>query len=241
MRIFKNLQKYSFFWPIKLLLKRIAGQELWLKKEYQIETVSYGEWEFSPQYLGDDAIIYSLGVGDSIEFDLKIINHYKVLVFAFDPTPYAMEWIDKQVIPKELKFYPWAVSGKDGEFKMTQRVNHKGHKSEIMWTELLPNEHSEKSITVPSLTIFSIMKKLSHQKIDLMKVDVEGAEYEIIDHLIQYNIKPKQLLIEFHHRFETKNKIMTQKAIQDLQQIGYKIFSISETGREIGFIDLIDS
>ena len=74
-----------------------------------------------------------------------------------------------------------------------------------------------------------------------MKVDVEGAEYEIIDHLIQYNIKPKQLLIEFHHRFETKNKIMTQKAIQDLQQIGYKIFSISETGREIGFIDLIDS
>jgi len=241
MRIFKNLKKYSFFWPIKLLLKRIAGQELWLKKEYQIETVSYGEWEFSPQYLGDDAIIYSLGVGDSIEFDLKIINHYKVLVFAFDPTPYAMEWIDKQVIPKELKFYPWAVSGKDGEFKMTQRVNHKGHKSEIMWTELLPNEHSEKSITVPSLTIFSIMKKLSHQKIDLMKVDVEGAEYEIIDHLIQYNIKPKQLLIEFHHRFETKNKIMTQKAIQDLQQIGYKIFSISETGREIGFIDLIDS
>ena len=241
MRIFKNLKKYSFFWPIKLLLKRIAGQELWLKKEYQIETVSYGEWEFSPQYLGDGAIIYSLGVGDSIEFDLKIINHYKVLVFAFDPTPYAMEWIDKQVIPKELKFYPWAVSGKDGEFKMTQRVNHKGHKSEIMWTELLPNEHSEKSITVPSLTIFSIMKKLSHQKIDLMKVDVEGAEYEIIDHLIQYNIKPKQLLIEFHHRFETKNKIMTQKAIQDLQQIGYKIFSISETGREIGFIDLIDS
>ena len=241
MRIFKNLKKYSFFWPIKLLLKRVAGQELWLKKEYQIETVSYGEWEFSPQYLGDDAIIYSLGVGDSIEFDLKIINHYKVLVFAFDPTPYAMEWIDKQVIPKELKFYPWAVSGKDGEFKMTQRVNHKGHKSEIMWTELLPNEHSEKSITVPSLTIFSIMKKLSHQKIDLMKVDVEGAEYEIIDHLIQYNIKPKQLLIEFHHRFETKNKIMTQKAIQDLQQIGYKIFSISETGREIGFIDLIDS
>ena len=241
MRIFKNLKKYSFFWPIKLLLKRIAGQELWLKKEYQIQTVSYGEWEFSPQYLGDDAIIYSLGVGDSIEFDLKIINHYKVLVFAFDPTPYAMEWIDKQVIPKELKFYPWAVSGKDGEFKMTPRVNHKGHKSEIMWTELLPNEHSEKSITVPSLTIFSIMKKLSHQKIDLMKVDVEGAEYEIIDHLIQYNIKPKQLLIEFHHRFETKNKIMTQKAIQDLQQIGYKIFSISETGREIGFIDLIDS
>ncbi|MFM1594390.1 MAG: FkbM family methyltransferase [Woeseiaceae bacterium] len=236
MRIFKNLKKHPFFWPIKLFLKRITGQELWLKKEYQIETVSYDEWEFSPDYLGNDAIVYSLGVGDSIEFDLKIIDYYKALVFAFDPTPYAIEWLNKQIIPERLKFYPWAVSGKDGEFSMTQRVNHKGHKSEIMWTELLPHEHSDKIITVPSLTISSIMKELSHQKIDLMKVDVEGTEYEIIDHLIQYNIKPKQLLVEFHHRFETKNKTMTKKAIQDLQEIGYKIFSISETGREIGFI-----
>ena len=236
MRIFKNLKKHPFFWPIKLFLKRITGQELWLKKEYQIETVSYDEWEFSPNYLGNDAIVYSLGVGDSIEFDLKIIDYYKALVFAFDPTPYAMEWLNKQIIPERLKFYPWAVSGKDGEFSMTQRVNHKGQKSEIMWTELLSHEHSDKIITVPSLTISSIMKELSHQKIDLMKVDVEGTEYEIIDHLIQYNIKPKQLLVEFHHRFETKNKTMTKKAIQDLQEIGYKIFSISETGREIGFI-----
>ena len=236
MRIFKNLKKHPFFWPIKLFLKRITGQELWLKKEYQIETVSYDEWEFSPDYLGNDAIVYSLGVGDSIEFDLKIIDYYKALVFAFDPTPYAIEWLNKQIIPERLKFYPWAVSGKDGEFSMTQRVNHKGQKSEIMWTELLSHEHSDKIITVPSLTISSIMKELSHQKIDLMKVDVEGTEYEIIDHLIQYNIKPKQLLVEFHHRFETKNKTMTKKAIQDLQEIGYKIFSISETGREIGFI-----
>lgn len=236
MRIFKNLKKHPFFWPIKLFLKRITGQELWLKKEYQIETVSYDEWEFSPNYLGNDAIVYSLGVGDSIEFDLKIIDYYKALVFAFDPTPYAIEWLNKQIIPERLKFYPWAVSGKDGEFSMTQRVNHKGQKSEIMWTELLSHEHSDKIITVPSLTISSIMKELSHQKIDLMKVDVEGTEYEIIDHLIQYNIKPKQLLVEFHHRFETKNKTMTKKAIQDLQEIGYKIFSISETGREIGFI-----
>ena len=236
MRIFKNLKKHPFFWPIKLFLKRITGQELWLKKEYQIETVSYDEWEFSPNYLGNDAIVYSLGVGDSIEFDLKIIDYYKALVFAFDPTPYAIEWLNKQIIPERLKFYPWAVSGKDGEFSMTQRVNHKGQKSEIMWTELLSHEHSDKIITVPSLTISSIMKELSHQKIDLMKVDVEGTEYEIIDHLIQYNIKPKQLLVEFHHRFESKNKTMTKKAIQDLQEIGYKIFSISETGREIGFI-----
>ena len=236
MKLFKSLKKHSFFWLIKLFLKRLVGRELWLKRELDIDTVILGEWEFSLECLNENGIVYSLGVGDSIEFDLEIIKHSNAFVFAFDPTPYAMKWIDNQVIPKRLKFYPWAVSGKDGEFNMTQRVNPKGHKSEIMWTELLPNEHSDNIITVPSFSIGSIMRKLNHNKIDLMKVDVEGTEYEIIDYLLQNNITPKQLLIEFHHRFESKSIVMTKIAIKNLQNIGYEIFSISETGREVGFI-----
>ena len=238
MRLFKSLKKHSFFWLIKLFLKRLVGRELWLKRELDIDTVILGEWEFSLECLNENGIVYSLGVGDSIEFDLEIIKHSNAFVFAFDPTPYAMEWIEQQSTPERLKFYPWAVSGKDGEFIMTQRVNLKGHKSEIMWTELLPNERSGNIITVPSFSIGSIMKKLNHEKIDLMKVDVEGTEYEIIDYLLQNKIIPKQLLIEFHHRFKSKDKAMTQTAIEELQKVGYKIFSISETGREIGFINL---
>ena len=65
---------------------------------------------------------------------------------------------------------------------------------------------------------------------------MEGTEYEIIDYLLQNKITPKQLLIEFHHRFESKSIVMTKIAIKNLQNIGYEIFSISETGREVGFI-----
>ncbi|MFQ3334549.1 MAG: FkbM family methyltransferase [Woeseiaceae bacterium] len=238
MKLFKSLKKHSFFWLIKLFLKRLVGRELWLKRELKLETVILGEWEFSLECLNENGIVYSLGVGDSIEFDLEIIKHSNAFVFAFDPTPYAMKWIEQQSTPERLKFYPWAVSGKDGEFIMAQRVNHKGNKSQVMWAELLPNEYSDEVISVPSYTISSIMRKLDHHKIDLMKVDVEGTEYEIINHLLENKIWPKQLLIEFHHRFKSKDKAMTQTAIEELQKVGYKIFSISETGREIGFINL---
>jgi len=33
-------------------------------------------------------------------------------------------------------------------------------------------------------------------------MDIEGAEYEVIDDLIASGIRPKQILVEFHHRFK---------------------------------------
>lgn len=236
MKIFRNLKRHSLFWPVKLFLKRLVGRELWLQKELELKTKILGEWEFYPDEFKANGIVYSLGVGDCLDFDLQLIESHNAVVFAFDPTPYSVEWVERQVIPENLNFLPWAVAGSDGELTMAQRENKRGRKSEIMWTEVSTNFESSEVIKVPAYTIATIMKKLQHKKIDLMKIDVEGSEYEIVEDMIRSQIKPQQLLIEFHHRFKNKSKIMTINAIKHLQENGYKIFSISETGREVGFI-----
>ena len=121
---------------------------------------------------------------------------------------------------------------------MIQRTNKRGQKSEVMWTEAPSESLAEDIIEVPVYSIPSIMKKLDHRFISIMKIDVEGAEYEIIDDILHNGVLPEQILIEFHHRFNNKNKKMTLNTIKDLQKFGYRIFSISETGREVGFIKL---
>ena len=80
------------------------------------------------------------------------------------------------------------------------------------------------------------MKKLNHTSISLIKIDIEGTEYQVIDHMIENDIFPQQILVEYHHRFNDKNKKMTQRSLANLRNNGYKIFSISETGREVGLI-----
>ena len=50
------------------------------------------------------------------------------------------------------------------------------------------------------------------------------------------NNKPSQLLVEFHHRFPNIGFEKTNNAIKNLHKIGYRIFSVSKTGRELGFI-----
>ncbi len=236
MSLSKKIKRLPFYWTIKLFLKRISGQELWLRPERKLDTASSDDWSFCKTLLSEDSIVYSLGVGDSIAFDLGLIANFNLKVYAFDPTPDSVNWVNSQTLPEQFEFHQWAVSGTDGHLRMVKRISKRGKKSKMIWTMMHAQTNDAESIEVPSFTIPSIMKKLNHDRIDLLKMDVEGAEYEIIDTLLDLPNKPKQLLVEFHHRFPGIGKNKTIDCIGKLRKAGYKIFSVSETGREVSFI-----
>ena len=230
------MKRKPWFWPAKTFLKRLSGKELWLKAEVSFATVKTSEWT----YIGDDldasSVVYSLGVGDTIDFDLDLIQRFGVTVYAFDPTPYAKDWVAAQELPDEFIFMPWAASGEDGSLRLYRRVSKRGKKAKVMWTAEGKAGDSNDFIDSPAYTVKSIMEKLQHERVDLLKMDVEGAEYDILDGLQHAPHLPRQLLVEFHHRFPGIGKERTADAIKGLRQIGYKIFDVSETGREVGFI-----
>ena len=67
-------------------------------------------------------------------------------------------------------------------------------------------------------------------------MDIEGAEYEVIEDIINSSVPINQVLIEFHHRFESIGTGMTRQAISRLNEVGYRIFNVSASGEEISFI-----
>ena len=67
-------------------------------------------------------------------------------------------------------------------------------------------------------------------------MDVEGAEFEILDGLKATDRLPRQLLVEYHHRFPGIGKERTAASIARLRELGYRIFAIAETGREVSFV-----
>ena len=230
------LKRQPWFWPAKRFVKRISGKELWLKTEVDCRLLESGGWLYAPDLLGPDSIVYSLGVGDSIEFDLRLIEHYGLTVHTFDPTPYSEEWMAGLELPPNLEFHNWAAAGEDGTLRLYRRISSRGRKSKVMWTAEDQAGDDSHYIDAPAYTIRTMMEKLGHDRVDLLKIDVEGAEYEILDSLEKAERLPVQVLVEFHHRFPGIGKERTAESIRKLRELGYKIFSISETGREIGFV-----
>lgn len=230
------MKRQPWFWPIKLFLKRISGKELWLRTEADFDVLQSDSWKYIPAMLTKDSIVYSLGVGDLIDFDLDLIRDYGLTVHAFDPTPFAEEWVQSQPLPENFVFHPWAAAGKDGSLRLYRRVNTRGKSSSVMWTAGADAGDAADFIDAPAYTIHTMMQKLGHEQVDLLKMDVEGAEYSILDGLKNAVSLPKQLLVEYHHRFPGIGKQRTAESIDTLRELGYRIFAISETGREVCFV-----
>jgi hypothetical protein len=82
------------------------------------------------------------------------------------------------------------------------------------------------------------MTENNHGKIDLLKLDIEGFEYEVIDSFLNDKIEVNQICVEFHHFYKDINKRKTKKTIRKLLNAGYKIihkemlnFTFLKTGK----------
>ncbi len=230
----KKTRRYA---RLKLFLKRLTGKELWLRPEVERNLKVYaGEWAICPDVLGERALVYSAGIGDTVSFEMSIIRDFGAEVHAFDPTPETARWIGKLELPDRLHFHPWAMAASDGERMFYPRVKRSGAKSDSMYTLSASDGSRPDGIPVVTKDLDSIMDTLGHDDVDLLRMDIEGAEFEVLDALLATSVRPRQVLVEFHHRFAGIGKDKAADILSRLRAEGYRIMFISSTGREISFI-----
>ncbi|MDH4073816.1 MAG: hypothetical protein OEV41_12015, partial [Gammaproteobacteria bacterium] len=141
----KRFEKTPGWQRKKRFLKRLVGKELRLSVDLTVPVVKDGGWWFAPGELGPESVVYSLGVGDEINFDLGIIDRYGVEVFAFDPTPNSVSMLDTSRLPDRFHFRPWAVTAADGTLKFYPRLKRDGTKSDVMFT-MIPEEETKDDV-----------------------------------------------------------------------------------------------
>lgn len=189
-------------------------------------------WFICPRGLDRNSVVYSLGVGEDTSFDQELIKRFGVTVHAFDPTPKAIHWVADHPVSPRFILHQYGVADFDGTATFNPPVNPR----HVSHTMVARPETSARAIRVPVKKLSTIMRELGHQHVDLLKMDIEGAEYGVIDEMIKFKILPRQLLVEFHHRFPGVGLAQTVTAIARLRFDGYKLFSIAPTQEEFSFI-----
>ena len=192
----------------------------------------HGEWYLCPTPLTRQSVVYSLGIGTDISFDLSVINRFGVHVHAFDPTPTATEWIRKQALPSHFHAYAYGVADFDGMAKF-ERPDDAENPSFIYRGERVAVTGAT---LCPVRRLRSLMDMLGHVEIDVLKMDIEGAEYDVIENMLTEGVLVRQLLVEFHHRKPWLGVQKTLAAVQLLARAGYRLFHMSPGGEEWAFI-----
>jgi FkbM family methyltransferase len=232
----KKLEKSPGYQRRKLVLKRLVGKEPRLRTDLDVPVVEEGGWRYHPDALDRDSVVYSLGIGRDTDFDQALMRRFGLEVHAFDPTPSTADWLLEHRQGPGFHFHPWAVTAADGTLTLYPRVRKDGRKSSVMYTMVADNAAQADAIEVPAFTLGSIASMLGHGRLDLLKMDIEGAEYDVLDTLADVAVKPRQLLVEFHHRFAGIGPARTVEAVAALRRQGFGLFAISDTGRELSFL-----
>jgi hypothetical protein len=72
---------------------------------------------------------------------------------------------------------------------------------------------------------------------DVIKMDIEGAEYAVLPDVLTSGFHPAQILVEFHHRWREVGARRTREALALLGRGGYRIAHVSENGMEYVFLN----
>ena len=179
----------------------------------------YGAKWIVDNHLKQDSLVYSFGVGEDISFDLDVNKNFGSQIRMFDPTPKAVDFIKKQVLPKNMFFYSYGIGNTNGEIDFSPPVNP----AHVSYRQVFGNAVSSiKTAKFPVKTLNTIMSELSDTYIDCIKADVEGAEFDLIDQIYNMPEPPSMLLIEFHE-FASNFFDRFSSALSKLTGMGYQL------------------
>lgn len=183
-----------------------------LKKEIFSENCYYIELE------KEDPLIVDLGshIGMTVLYFKMLFPKSRVI--AFEPVPYNFEILKKNVEENQLdnvELVQAVIAPKSGILRIQEPIGEGAWRS---GAGIIPKGwkgiQTNREIRVEAVGIQEIL----HEKIDIMKMDIEGMEYEVIRNMGPNIRNVKNMLIEVHprkdHRIEEIQKILTQNGFK---------------------------
>ena len=222
----------------------------------------YGGWNLLDKKNLINSTILSCGLGEDASFDIEFAKKYNAKVIIIDPTPRSkihyeniihnigkqklksynpngqqdVDCYDLSELSKEnLFFIDKALYNKDNlELKFFKPPNVKEISHSINnWQNDYSN--TSDSIIVSTITIETILKQFNLITLPLIKLDIEGAEIEVLEDILIKNFRPNQICVEFDelNKFTNKAEI---RFLKILKLLIVKKYEFIETNSSPNFL-----
>lgn len=189
----------------------------------------YCGWAIPRGSLSASSVVVDIGVGEDISFSTSLIRKFGLVVHGFDPTPRAIAYV-ASLAPPNFRLHEYAVGAQRGSATF-YLPNNQDHVS----GSLIPEGHvGTTALAVELLTVGDLFARLGCEKIDLLKMDIEGAEYGVLasEEFAAFSDRISMLCIEFHHRWPSLGKQATLDAVETLTRLGFSCAWQATTSNE---------
>lgn len=177
-------------------IDRCSFNEVWLDRIYDPEEADI-RWEEMKVMVDIGAHIGSatMYVADKAK---------KAEIFSYEASPENFEIlkgnVERNHLEKRIHLFPQAVAGKEGTMKFYLMGSTGGN-------SLYAYGPAKKMIEVPTVTLSGLFRSNKIEHCDLLKIDCEGAEYDIL-----YNTPDNIfgnitcIILEYHHFMKAENQ-----------------------------------
>lgn len=205
----------------------------------------YGGWYVPTGLLSSQSLCYGVGAGEDISFEIDLINRYSCEVHCFDPTPRAQRHVEQlhrntvNGIPTsindavnvhytinpgclaQLHFHAFGLWSQDRTMRFYAPENpaHVSH-------SIVNLQRTTNYFEADCRTLKTVMQTLEHSDLSLLKLDVEGAEYEILASILDSDIRPAVLCAEFDEGYHPLDREYLPRILNMVSRVktcGYRL------------------
>ena len=175
----------------------------------------YGGWYCCASLLTPQSTAVCCGAGEDVSFDVALNAKWGMRIICVDPTPRSIRHVTsllaagregRQTLIESgplhyemtgfseanFTFVARAVWSKDGTLELFAPKDP----AHVSYSAVNLQGTADR-IQVRSSSLESILKEFGVARLSLLKLDIEGAEYEVLRAMLAAGVLPEQLLIEF--------------------------------------------
>lgn len=159
--------------------------------------------------LNEKSIVFDVG-GYKGEFAADVFCKYNATIYVFEPIQSFFETIKHKFINNQkVKMYHFGLAGKDEEMQISMSDNSS--------SVFLKTDDSE---TIQLKSIVNFIKENNIQTVDLIKLNIEGGEYELLEALIENDLIGifKNIQVQFHDFLLENGKERMHKIQENLSK-----------------------
>jgi FkbM family methyltransferase len=188
-----------------------------------------GGWIVPTHLLNRASICYCVGVGEDITFDMGLIARFGCNVFAYDPTPRAALHVQKHAADCANYVYERVGLWDTNEVVRfyapanPQNVSHSA----------LNLQKTDDYFEAPCKRLNTLLAENGHERITLLKLDIEGAEYKVVDSILADQLPIDIVCVEYDeafHPLDDRYRERIAASVKSVLDAGYSVVAIGAPG-----------